>query len=535
MISVVYCTKSKDDKFKEHIKKTCGIKDVEIIEYVNPNGEPLTKFYNRGLEESTNDVTIFCHNDLIYNKNGWAKKILDHFNESDYGILGVAGTTHIPESGKWWEDPTKMVGCVKHSHEGKTWESKYSNNFGDKIIETVMVDGLFIAVHKQRIQKNFDEDIKGLHFYDIDFSFNNHLHGTKVGVVFDVKVTHKSIGETDEKWEENKNQFVQKYAFDPRSEENEALLPYHIEGKLMYDDKEVHIPEENQPEVLIVIPTAAELEMVKNTLTSIKNVSSYQNYKVVVANTITEEPERKDELAKAIGNDERFNFVDEEYESFAKINNKLVRDWAEESTELILFCNDDVELINDAISRMVETYMKNKKTCGTIGCRLHYKDNKVQHSGVNMLLGQDGRIHLGHYGHWSYYNYRDNIEKDIFGNTGAFMLMPKSLFNKIGGFNEKYEECFEDVQLSVDCIRYKRKNIFDGRAVTYHYESQSRNQDEKKMERETRDYTEKIIPYIINSPETYGYFMNIKRREFEMLLAQYIQKQKQEQAQQNNT
>jgi hypothetical protein len=86
----------------------------------------------------------------------------------------MAGTTDMSEIGRWWQDNTKMIGIVSHSHEGKTWENRYSANFEGDIIETVMLDGLFFVAHKERIKTRFDEDFKGFHFYDVDFTFNNH-------------------------------------------------------------------------------------------------------------------------------------------------------------------------------------------------------------------------------------------------------------------------------------------------------------------------------------------------------------------------
>ena len=38
---------------------------------------------------------------------------------------------------------------------------------------------------------------QGFHFYDLDFTFNNHLNGVKIGVIYDIKITHKSPGPTD--------------------------------------------------------------------------------------------------------------------------------------------------------------------------------------------------------------------------------------------------------------------------------------------------------------------------------------------------
>jgi hypothetical protein len=123
----------------------------------------------------------------------------------------MAGTTEMPESGMWWENRKKMVGIVNHEHEGKKWESKYSDNLGNNILETVIVDGLFMAINKKRIKKNFNEDFKGFHFYDIPFCFDNYLQGVKIGVITNIRITHKSIGQTNEQWEENKKLFSEKY------------------------------------------------------------------------------------------------------------------------------------------------------------------------------------------------------------------------------------------------------------------------------------------------------------------------------------
>jgi hypothetical protein len=118
----------------------------------------------------------------------------------------------MPSSGMWWEDRRKMVGIVNHESGGKKWESKYSESLGNSIIETVVVDGLFIAIDKRKIKKNFNEDFKGFHFYDIPFCFENHIEGVKVGVITNIRITHRSIGQTNEQWEENRKLFESKYS-----------------------------------------------------------------------------------------------------------------------------------------------------------------------------------------------------------------------------------------------------------------------------------------------------------------------------------
>ncbi len=84
--------------------------------------------------------------------------------------------------------------------------------FNYRVKLTIVVDGLFIAVDKRKLKKNFNEEFKGFHFYDIPFCFENHIEGVKVGVITNIRITHKSIGQTNEQWEENRKLFETKYA-----------------------------------------------------------------------------------------------------------------------------------------------------------------------------------------------------------------------------------------------------------------------------------------------------------------------------------
>ena len=212
MITVGFSTREVDEKFVDHIKKTCGPKNIEIIPFENKGTHSLTEAYNIILEKSTNDIVVLCHDDIYFDKKGWGNKIVKHFEKNpEYGILGVAGSVELPKSAKWWENPSKMRGIVNHEHEGRKWESKYSNSQGNKLDEVVLVDGLFIGLKKDRIKKPFNEEIKGFHFYDVSFSFENFLENVKIGVMYDVRITHKSIGQTNEEWENNREKISFKY------------------------------------------------------------------------------------------------------------------------------------------------------------------------------------------------------------------------------------------------------------------------------------------------------------------------------------
>lgn len=220
MITIGYSTREPNPKLSNYLRQSSGLKGVQVIEKVNQGEKSLSQVYNEIIDESSNDIVVLCHDDIYFDTNRWGKKLLKSVETySDYGIIGVAGSTSMPKSGQWWEDRSKMFGVVNHEQGGKKWVSKYSQNNENEIKQTVIVDGLFICLHKNKIKKRFDESVEGFHFYDVEFTFQNHLEGVKVGVIFNVRITHKSIGITNEKWEKNKNIFVEK---------NKNILPLRI-------------------------------------------------------------------------------------------------------------------------------------------------------------------------------------------------------------------------------------------------------------------------------------------------------------------
>jgi glycosyltransferase involved in cell wall biosynthesis len=161
MVTVIYSTRDHNSQYQKHIKETIGLRDYELIEYINKKEFSLTELYNRGLKEAKNDIVIFIHDDLLFEQDSkWGKKVLKHFNESDFGILGKAGTTSITQSGRWWDETHLMIGSVYHTQTNPetnkkiTWESRYSGIFKDEIVPVVLVDGLFIAVNKKKINRS---------------------------------------------------------------------------------------------------------------------------------------------------------------------------------------------------------------------------------------------------------------------------------------------------------------------------------------------------------------------------------------------
>jgi hypothetical protein len=209
-ITVVIPTKKINEKEINKIKKSFSHPKNQYLIYEN-QGESLTEIYNKALSEAENDIVVFMHDDITIETLNVTPKIVKLFNDNpEYGIIGVAGTTHL-KSGMWWEDKESMVGQVYHQQGEKKWLSKYSGLLGDNLKEVVCIDGLFMAINKNKIKHTFDEDFKLYHFYDIPVCIKNYLDGVKIGVTTKIKLIHKSVGEVDNTWLKSKYLFESKF------------------------------------------------------------------------------------------------------------------------------------------------------------------------------------------------------------------------------------------------------------------------------------------------------------------------------------
>jgi hypothetical protein len=205
VVSVVISTRNIDDEYLKHVEKMFSHPKTEILIYENDGVNSLTEIYNIGLKESKNDIVVFMHDDLILETPNMTPKIVKLFEKHpEYGIIGIAGTDKLT-SGRWWDNRENMFGVVGHIHEGKRHVNHYSKGvFNDVLKDVVVVDGLFFMVRKSLLKKEFNEDFKGFHFYDIPFCVENKFEGVKIGLTTKFGVTHKSVGITNKQWEKNK-------------------------------------------------------------------------------------------------------------------------------------------------------------------------------------------------------------------------------------------------------------------------------------------------------------------------------------------
>ena len=194
-----------------NIKETAGCVIIDIF-LIHNDGVGLTTVYQEALEKSGNDVVLFVHDDIEFLRHGWGEEIMRLFEQhQDYGVIGVVGSAEFDSNASWWTYE-KRYGQVVHRDNGNTFLSVYSPLLKVDLQEVCVIDGLFMAVHKQRISKGFDKSVNGFNFYDIDFCLGNFVGGkTKIGVTTNVRLAHHSVGRLKQNWYDNREIIVEKY------------------------------------------------------------------------------------------------------------------------------------------------------------------------------------------------------------------------------------------------------------------------------------------------------------------------------------
>jgi hypothetical protein len=217
-IAIVYCTREKSGEstvFIDHLKETCGC-SCHVFAIHNPDGVSISKIYGDIItsDDVKDNIVVFIHDDIEFLRKGWGKEVLRLFNEhDDYAVIGVAGSAQFDARGAWW-NYDKKFGQVLHRNEGKSWLTAFSPLLDKDLQEVVVIDGLFMAIHKEKVNVNFSRELDGFDFYDIDFCLSNHFSKDwkyKIGVTTNIRLAHNSVGKLKESWYKNREITNQKF------------------------------------------------------------------------------------------------------------------------------------------------------------------------------------------------------------------------------------------------------------------------------------------------------------------------------------
>ncbi len=253
---------------------------------------------------------------------------------------------------------------------------------------------------------------------------------------------------------------------------------------------------------------------------SIEEKSSYKNYEfIIVENNSTEEKtfayykdlESKCPRAKVV-------YWDKQGFNYPAINNYGVE---QANGEYILFLNNDTEIVNeDCLAELLGICMR--EDVGAVGARLYFGDGTIQHAGVLIGLGGIaghsfvGFPHdaLGYFG-------RIQMVQNYSAVTAACLMMKKSVFQQVEGFDERYAVAFNDVDLCLKVVEAGYRIVYNPYAELNHYESKSRGYEdtEEKVKRFNAEATllrNRWMNFLIKGDPAYNPNLTLDKHDFSL-------------------
>jgi GT2 family glycosyltransferase len=199
----------------------------------------------------------------------------------------------------------------------------------------------------------------------------------------------------------------------------------------------------NEDSAAIVIPTRNS-KLLSRLLDSMREVKAglRREVHVILHCQGTQEDERIAASAR------KFGASVTEYRgpfNFALMNNLAA---ARFSNRYLIFMNDDVVISGDHwLEDLCAPFIRPE--VGIVGARLHYPDGTIEHcgvvTGVGEGVGHSGRFQVGS-PFWPWLE----LTRNVSAVTGACMAIRRTVFERIGGFDTRFYNNYNDVDL---CLR----------------------------------------------------------------------------------
>lgn len=260
---------------------------------------------------------------------------------------------------------------------------------------------------------------------------------------------------------------------------------------------------EKEALISIIIPTRDCSNLLDNCLKSIYNKTTYKNYEIIVVNNNSKEEDTFELFDKYINKYNNFKVIDANIDfNYSKINNIAVK---EVKGEYLVLLNSDTELITPNWLEIMIGYAS-QKHIGSVGVKLLYKDNTIQHCGVVMGVGGIAQH--------AFKNRRENdigyegrllVPYNYSVVTAACLMISKRKYAMVGGLEEELKVSYNDIDFNLKLLNKNLYNVCLPQVCIYHLESKVRGLDTSKEKYKRHLKEEKYIKnkwnrYIINDP-----------------------------------
>jgi GT2 family glycosyltransferase len=231
--------------------------------------------------------------------------------------------------------------------------------------------------------------------------------------------------------------------------------------------------------ILIVIPTRNKADLLRVVIDSIEAFSDGIDYRIVVIDHQSDEADSRAYLDSIADRHVVMPYAG--VFNFSLMNNLAVARHGA-GCAFILFLNNDVEATQDGFLDRLRR-LAARPDIGAVGALLMYADKTVQHAGVILgfndsaehalkfqpvFLNEQGRRNLG-------YNCTLSATREYSAVTAACLMLRKTVFDQVGGFDESFGIGFNDTDLCLRIGEAGYRILYDGSTILYHYESATRS------------------------------------------------------------
>lgn len=272
-----------------------------------------------------------------------------------------------------------------------------------------------------------------------------------------------------------------------------------------------------QPLVSILIPNKDHIEELHTCITSLEGKSTYRNYEILIIENNSTEEQTFEYYKKLEQTSDHIRVLYYEGEfNYSRINNFGVQ---QARGEYLLLLNNDTEMIHpESIWELLSHAMR--PGVGIVGARLYFPDNTIQHAGVIVGYGGvAGHAFLGFAKEAPGYQNRIRCIQDYSAVTAACMMIPRTVYDEVGGLSEEYKVAFNDIDF---CLKVREAGylvVYNPYAELYHYESKSRGcdtTDEKMLryQQEVQLFTRRWRKILLEGDPYYNRNLSLDRKDF---------------------
>lgn len=173
-------------------------------------------------------------------------------------------------------------------------------------------------------------------------------------------------------------------------------------------------------------------------------------------------------------------------DGFAVANNRGV---SNASGEYILLLNPDTEIEGFYIKNILD-FADNIHNFGSLGIRMHDAHGKFlpeSKRSVPDIFNSFEKLFTGIRKNNSKSYYRNDLKENVIAVveilTGAFLLVKKSVYEEVGGLDERYFMYGEDIDLCYSILKKNYSNWYYGKASMLHHKGESTVKNELYLRR----------------------------------------------------